>query len=50
MSAFDIKTAWLKTNKTAVSELDATLARLQIFIAKRNVTEYRAHTLRPKPP
>jgi len=41
MSAFDIRSQWLQTTENAASELAATLARLQIFVGKRNITEHK---------
>ena len=43
MSDFEIKTKWIDDQSNSVAaELAATLARMQIYLGKKNITEYRA--------
>src|SRR5437016_6281052 len=47
MSAFEIKTKWLEGQSNSVAaELTATLARMQIYLGNKNITEY--HSARAK--
>jgi hypothetical protein len=41
MSYLDIRHKWIKVNDSTATELTATLAHLQIFLGKNNVTEHR---------
>lgn len=41
MSYLDIKYKWIPTGDVAATELTATLARLQFFLGKHNITEHR---------
>jgi hypothetical protein len=44
VSVFEIKTKWIADDQATNSVLAATLARIQIFLASKNITEYKSGT------